>query len=226
MKPEIQVAAPMRARARPLFRLAAALLMCCAPLAVTAQGLPIRMPDKAFGELPHPPPPDYAQGRYWAALPDRLEDLGEDGLDRLGLAAALVAAALALAALATTLTLTTLVLAALVLTTLATASATTAATTTTTTVAAGTATFTTALALTTLVLAALAGALVLAATGGRRRRHLVADLGLAGRRGAVADLGGGRSGGGLSRGGRSLGVRGGWRVPALLLVVRHRSFLS
>lgn len=73
MKPEIQIAAPTRARARPLFRLAAALLMCCAPLAVTAQGLPIRMPDKAFGELPHPPPPDYAQGRYWAALPDRLD---------------------------------------------------------------------------------------------------------------------------------------------------------
>lgn len=42
----------------------------CAPSA-TAQGLPIRIPEKPFGELPHPPAPDYAQPAYWAALPDR-----------------------------------------------------------------------------------------------------------------------------------------------------------
>ncbi|MBU6377400.1 MAG: DUF3089 domain-containing protein [Gammaproteobacteria bacterium] len=36
-----------------------------------AQGLPINMPAKPFGELPHPPAPDYAEPRAWAALPDR-----------------------------------------------------------------------------------------------------------------------------------------------------------
>jgi hypothetical protein len=41
--------------------------------AVTAQGLPVRIPEKPFGEMPHPPPPDYAKREYWAALPDRLD---------------------------------------------------------------------------------------------------------------------------------------------------------
>jgi hypothetical protein len=38
-----------------------------------AQGLPVRIPAQAFGELPHPPPPDYSKPQYWAALPDRLD---------------------------------------------------------------------------------------------------------------------------------------------------------
>jgi predicted ester cyclase len=38
-----------------------------------AQGLPINMPAKPFGELPAPPAPDYANLRFWAALPDRLD---------------------------------------------------------------------------------------------------------------------------------------------------------
>ena len=41
------------------------------PTWVAAQGLPIRIPDKPFGELPHPPAPDYARPEFWAALPDR-----------------------------------------------------------------------------------------------------------------------------------------------------------
>jgi hypothetical protein len=54
--------------------LAALTVLCAlaAPRDAAAQ-LPIRWPDKAFGELPHPPPPDYAQARSWAALPDRLD---------------------------------------------------------------------------------------------------------------------------------------------------------
>lgn len=38
-----------------------------------AQSLPINMPPKPFGDLPHPPIPDYSDPRAWAALPDRLD---------------------------------------------------------------------------------------------------------------------------------------------------------
>jgi len=38
-----------------------------------AQSLPINMPAKPFGELPHPTAPDYSDERYWAALPTRLD---------------------------------------------------------------------------------------------------------------------------------------------------------
>jgi len=38
-----------------------------------AQGLPVRIPAKPYGELPSPPPPDYSKPQYWAALPDRLD---------------------------------------------------------------------------------------------------------------------------------------------------------
>ncbi len=38
-----------------------------------AQSLPINMPAKPFGELPHPPAPDYTDQRNWAALPSRLD---------------------------------------------------------------------------------------------------------------------------------------------------------
>ena len=54
-------------------------LICIAAATLTAsavalsQALPIRIPAKAFDEMPHPPPPDYAQAKYWAALPDRLD---------------------------------------------------------------------------------------------------------------------------------------------------------
>jgi predicted secreted protein len=37
----------------------------------SAQSLPINMPSKPFGEMPHPAAPDYADPRAWAALPDR-----------------------------------------------------------------------------------------------------------------------------------------------------------
>lgn len=40
---------------------------------VTAQSLPINMPAKPFGELPHPPAPDYSNPENWAALPNRLD---------------------------------------------------------------------------------------------------------------------------------------------------------
>lgn len=36
-----------------------------------AQSLPINMPSKPFGELPHPAAPDYSEPGAWAALPDR-----------------------------------------------------------------------------------------------------------------------------------------------------------
>lgn len=36
-----------------------------------AQALPINMPAKAFGDLPHPRPPDYSDPSAWAALPHR-----------------------------------------------------------------------------------------------------------------------------------------------------------
>ncbi len=48
----------------------AALLLACAPVA-GAQGLPVKIPSKPYGELPSPPAPDYALPQYWAALPDR-----------------------------------------------------------------------------------------------------------------------------------------------------------
>lgn len=39
----------------------------------SAQSLPINMPAKPFGELPHPAAPNYADTRHWAALPGRLD---------------------------------------------------------------------------------------------------------------------------------------------------------
>ena len=39
----------------------------------SSQSLPINMPAKPFGELPHPPAPNYADERHWAALPNRLD---------------------------------------------------------------------------------------------------------------------------------------------------------
>jgi hypothetical protein len=38
-----------------------------------AQSLPINMPAKPFGEMPHPTAPDYSDPRMWAALPDRVD---------------------------------------------------------------------------------------------------------------------------------------------------------
>ena len=40
----------------------------------SAQSLPINMPAKPFGELPHPPAPNYADKRHWAAISNRLDD--------------------------------------------------------------------------------------------------------------------------------------------------------
>jgi hypothetical protein len=56
-------------------RAALALLAACALVAAAAvaQSPPVPIPPKPFGEMPNPPPPDYAQPRYWAALPDRLD---------------------------------------------------------------------------------------------------------------------------------------------------------
>jgi hypothetical protein len=39
----------------------------------SAQSLPLNMPVKPFGELSHPPAPDYTDERHWAALPSRLD---------------------------------------------------------------------------------------------------------------------------------------------------------
>lgn len=41
--------------------------------ALAQQGLEIRIPAQAFGELPHPTAPDYARETAWAALPWRLD---------------------------------------------------------------------------------------------------------------------------------------------------------
>lgn len=60
-----------RARTLVMFAALATLASLARPTPVAAQGLPIRIPDKPFGELPHPPAPDYAQAGNWAALPDR-----------------------------------------------------------------------------------------------------------------------------------------------------------
>ena len=54
--------------------LASLVALGLAPLATApshAQDLGVKMPPKPFGELPHPPAPDYAQPQYWAALPQR-----------------------------------------------------------------------------------------------------------------------------------------------------------
>ncbi len=67
---------PIRLRvARPIAVLAtlAAILAPLPPRPAAAQALPIRIPEKAFGEMPHPPPPDYSKPQFWAALPDRLD---------------------------------------------------------------------------------------------------------------------------------------------------------
>lgn len=53
-------------------QVAGVLALFVANLAV-AQTLPINTPAKPFGELPHPPAPDYANPQNWAALPDRLD---------------------------------------------------------------------------------------------------------------------------------------------------------
>lgn len=44
-----------------------------ASVGAEAQSLPINMPAKPFGELPHPTAPDYSDPKTWAALPDRLD---------------------------------------------------------------------------------------------------------------------------------------------------------
>lgn len=41
--------------------------------AIAQQGLEVRIPAQAFGELPHPPAPDYTREDAWAALPWRLD---------------------------------------------------------------------------------------------------------------------------------------------------------
>ena len=66
------------ARARVDARVGAALaLVALVALAATpaaAQAPPgVKIPPQPFGQMPNPPPPDYAQPRYWAALPDRLD---------------------------------------------------------------------------------------------------------------------------------------------------------
>jgi hypothetical protein len=49
------------------------LALTLAAAAAAAQTPAIPMPDKPFGETPHPPPPDYSRPEYWAALPQRLD---------------------------------------------------------------------------------------------------------------------------------------------------------
>lgn len=51
----------------------ALVLALAAALPAGAQGLPVKIPTRPYGELPNPPPPNYAQPQYWAALPDRLD---------------------------------------------------------------------------------------------------------------------------------------------------------
>jgi hypothetical protein len=48
-----------------------ALLLGGLATGAAAQDLRVKAPAQPFGELPHPPPPDYSQPRHWAALPDR-----------------------------------------------------------------------------------------------------------------------------------------------------------
>ena len=52
--------------------LASAMLFGAAPEGI-ALDLTVRIPEKAFGDMPNPPPPDYALSQNWAALPDRLD---------------------------------------------------------------------------------------------------------------------------------------------------------
>lgn len=47
--------------------------VCGGAAAAHAQGLTIRIPEKAFGDMPSPPAPDYSQPQNWAALPGRLD---------------------------------------------------------------------------------------------------------------------------------------------------------
>lgn len=47
--------------------------LLCSSNIIFSQGLPIRIPEKAVGEMPSPPAPDYAQAKYWAALPTRID---------------------------------------------------------------------------------------------------------------------------------------------------------
>lgn len=65
--------APAAAPRRPLFRALVATVILGAALGATAQTPPVPIPPKPFGEMPNPPPPDYSQPRYWAALPDKLD---------------------------------------------------------------------------------------------------------------------------------------------------------
>jgi hypothetical protein len=61
------------ARAAAASRLLLCLGLAGVALAAQAQSPPVPIPAKPFGEMPNPPPPDYAQPRYWAALPDKLD---------------------------------------------------------------------------------------------------------------------------------------------------------
>lgn len=57
-------------------RLAGSLLITAlwfASRVAQAQSLPINMPAKPFGDMPHPTAPDYSDPRMWAALPDRVD---------------------------------------------------------------------------------------------------------------------------------------------------------
>jgi len=69
------LAIPARAAAcrRALLGLAVSLGLVSALPAALAQSAPVPIPAKPFGEMPNPPPPDYSQPRYWAALPDKLD---------------------------------------------------------------------------------------------------------------------------------------------------------
>lgn len=53
--------------------LCAIVLVGAAALRAAERDLTVRMPARPYGELPSPPPPDYAQPQSWAALPDRLD---------------------------------------------------------------------------------------------------------------------------------------------------------
>ncbi|MCU0759583.1 MAG: DUF3089 domain-containing protein [Steroidobacteraceae bacterium] len=62
-----------RLRLRPLGLLLALPLAPFAALPAVAQDLGVKSPPAPFGELPHPPAPDYSKPEHWAALPGRLD---------------------------------------------------------------------------------------------------------------------------------------------------------
>ncbi len=60
--------------ARALALVGALALTVLTPTPAAAQAPPgVKIPPQPFGQMPNPPPPDYAQPRYWAALPDRVD---------------------------------------------------------------------------------------------------------------------------------------------------------